>query len=224
VSIGRGWPAVALKQPRRRKDNMEHVSEKIAQEIASLLDVPCADIELAQYGDVKGTISRDVCQAGEALVHGNEIIAGRVTGYRRDGECRTSDHTIELILQAIKEVCAGHCLEDVRQFAGYVVLDALIGNTDRHHENWALPRRDESGTSSYRLAPSFDHASSLGREMFDERRNLLLQENRIEKYLLRGRGGIYLTGLSNTPVSPLKLVESLSAKMSSDLQPAVRQK
>ena len=26
----------------------------------------------------------------------------------------------------------------VEVFAGYLLLDALIGNTDRHHENWAV--------------------------------------------------------------------------------------
>ena len=47
-------------------------------------------------------------------------------------------------------------------FAGYLVLDAVIGNTDRHHENWGLLlRRTETGWKG-QVAPSFDHASSLG--------------------------------------------------------------
>lgn len=36
-------------------------------------------------------------------------------------------------------------------------LDALIGNTDRHQENWGVI---EAGRR--RLSPTFDHASSLG--------------------------------------------------------------
>lgn len=41
-------------------------------------------------------------------------------------------------------------------FAGLLVFDALVGNTDRHHENWAIV--EDTGL----LAPSFDHGASLG--------------------------------------------------------------
>ncbi len=68
------------------------------------------------------------------------------------------------------------------QLASYLVLDALIGNTDRHHENWGflgqvLVNIDEVSEAArlvkqggYDIAPSFDHASSLGRELPDEKR------------------------------------------------------
>ena len=51
-------------------------------------------------------------------------------------------------------------------FVGYLVLDALIGNTDRHEENWAVIV-SESGRY---LAPTFDHASSLGFLLSDPQR------------------------------------------------------
>jgi len=47
------------------------------------------------------------------------------------------------------------------------MLDTLVGNTDRHHENWgivALPDR------TVHLAPTFDHASSLGCHLLDDQR------------------------------------------------------
>ena len=61
-------------------------------------------------------------------------------------------------------------LEDIETaidtFIGYLLLDAWIGNSDRHHENWAFI--DLEGKSY--LAPTYDHASSLGRNEPDERR------------------------------------------------------
>ena len=45
-------------------------------------------------------------------------------------------------------------------FAGYLVLDALVSNTDRHPGNWALLERDQNGTRF--LAASYDHGSALG--------------------------------------------------------------
>jgi hypothetical protein len=62
-------------------------------------------------------------------------------------------------------------------FAGYLMLDALVGNTDRHHENWAvvlsMPRSMEDAAANGRrveLAPTFDHASCLGFNLRDEER------------------------------------------------------
>ena len=108
------------------------------------------------------------------------------------------------------EVCKGRCEEDLQQFAGYLVLDALIGNTDRHHENWALLRRESKEGVTYRLAPSFDHASSLGREMRDGRRIAVLDENKLDAYIQRGPGAIYLAELSDQAISPMDLAHRLA--------------
>jgi hypothetical protein len=52
-------------------------------------------------------------------------------------------------------------------FVGYLMLDAWIGNTDRHHENWGLVVHAQ-GTH---LAPSYDHAASLGAHETEENRH-----------------------------------------------------
>jgi hypothetical protein len=207
-----------FKQPRQQEENIEHLAEKITHEMAALIQLPCARVELAEFGDVRGSISLDVRSVGDVLVHGNEIIAGRVLGYDLHKRRHTSDHTFERIRQAILEVCGGHCKEDLGQFAGYLVFDALIGNTDRHHENWALLKR-EAGPTDHRLAPSFDHASSLGREMRDERRVFLLKEKRIQDYLRKGWGAIYLEALGKSAVSPLELVNRLAVQMPDFFRP-----
>jgi len=219
VADGGRW---LFKQPRQELEKIEHLAEKVAQEVAALIGVPCARIELAESKGIRGSISRDVQAPGEVLVHGNEIIAGRVMGYDRTKRRKTTDHTFERIQQAIMEVCKGTCDEDMRQFAGYLVLDALIGNTDRHHENWALLRRESKEGVSYRLAPSFDHASSLGREMRDDKRLLLLRENRLDKYIQNGKGAVYLTALGEKAISPMDLVRLLVVSLPEPFRPWLR--
>ena len=56
------------------------------------------------------------------------------------------------------------------------------------------------------MAPSFDHASSLGRELRDERRDRLLAENRVGDYAKKGRGAIYWSEDDQRGLSPLELV------------------
>ena len=108
-----------------------------------------------------------------------------------------------------------------RQFAGYIVLDALIGNTDRHHENWGLlVERTKSGVRGF-LAPTFDHASSLGRELRDEKREARLREGTIGRYSERGRGGIFWGAEGRHGPSPLELVRQAVRKYPKLFRPAI---
>ena len=72
-------------------------------------------------------------------------------------------------------------------FAGYLLLDALIGNTDRHHQNWGLLR---GRGPALRLAPTFDHASSLGFLLNDAQRVRYLSQSggqSVDAYAARAR-------------------------------------
>ncbi len=107
------------------------------------------------------------------------------------------------------------------RFGSYLVFDAVIGNTDRHHENWGLVRRRVEGGWVGYLAPSFDHASSLGRELQDDRREQLLTNDRIGEYSERGRGGIYWSESDVQAPSPLELANLAFREFPSLLQPTL---
>ena len=51
-------------------------------------------------------------------------------------------------------------------FAGFLVFDAWIANTDRHAENWAVLTCKRNGRRT--LAASFDHGSALASGSQDE--------------------------------------------------------
>ena len=135
-------------------------AERIASGVADCLRLPAARTELVvrrfDTDDRLGVISRSVVEEHEELVLGNQLLAQPVSRHQREG------YTIGAVREALEDVDAapgasdGFSAWDV--FAGYLLLDALIGNTDRHEQNWAVI----VGGESLRLAPSFDHASSLG--------------------------------------------------------------
>ncbi|WP_028280018.1 hypothetical protein [Arthrobacter sp. H5] len=61
---------------------------------------------------------------------------------------------------------AEHSLSALDWFVVYLFFDALIGNVDRRSSNWALEFDwSDPKDPCVRLAPSFDHASSLGVSM-----------------------------------------------------------
>jgi len=96
-------------------------------------------------------------------------------------------------------------------FVGYLMLDALIGNTDRHHENWGAVLSVEGRVH---LAPTFDHASSLGREQTDERRKERLstrdQRITVAAYADRARSAFYGPGRDAKVMTSKEVIEVLN--------------
>ncbi len=65
-------------------------------------------------------------------------------------------------------------------------FDALIGNTDRHQENWGVIWNESDGTA--KLSPYFDNGTSLGHELFHNRlMTYMSDQNALEDYIKRGR-------------------------------------
>ncbi|MYC29601.1 MAG: hypothetical protein F4X65_05860 [Chloroflexi bacterium] len=195
-----------FKYPRR--DSGEHWAEKIAAEIAQLLTIPHGHVELAVCEGIRGTTTESFVSSRETLMHGNELLGLLVDNYNPGQRRRPTQHnldTIFLVLQLTCEQLSPDLIDTTKaQFASYLILDALIGNTDRHHENWGV-LLDESQENSLKLAPSFDHASSLGRELSDERRRRHLAEQTIGNYAARARGGIFESEDDNRRPGPLEL-------------------
>jgi hypothetical protein len=123
-----------------RENTGEDWAEKVASEVAQLIDVSAARTELAEYAGRRGCLSLSFVGDDESLVHGNEILAGQIVGYERQKRLRQSDHTFDNIVAAVQKLVdnAPWYPEVLRDLAHYLVFDALICNTDRHHE---LPRR-----------------------------------------------------------------------------------
>jgi hypothetical protein len=204
----------------------EDWSEKVAAEIAHVLGIDAAAVELADYEGRRGCISLSFIdrEVGEALVHGNEVLALRVTGYDKARRFGQSDHTLENIRDAIRSLFASPQADQVLTgMAGYLVLDALIGNTDRHHENWGLRLRFHGGVHEMGLAPSFDHASSLGRELLDPRREELLTTDGVARYLRKARGGIFREPGKRYGENPLRLVELAARAYPEHFRPSIEQ-
>ncbi len=190
----------------------QHWSEKIAAEIADALDILHARVELAVFQDVRGSTTESFAREGRELFHGNQILAGYMLGYDTTRKFRQSDHTLSNIFSALDRVFKQPDMARVakERMAEYLVLDALVGNTDRHHENWGILRKRTPNGWSGMVAPSFDHASSLGRELMDEgpgrSRQRFLSERRVGGYSEKAPGAIYWEVTDRRGLSPLELV------------------
>lgn len=190
----------------------QHWAEKIAVEVADALDIFHARVELAVFQGARGSATESFARDGRELYHGNQVLAGQLLDYDPGKRFRQSDHTLVNVFAALDQVfqTADAARGAKARLADYLVLDALIGNTDRHHENWGILRKRTTGGWLEMVAPTFDHASSLGRELLDDgtgkSRQRVLDEGRLPRYAEKAPGAIYWQSADRRGVSPLELV------------------
>lgn len=178
----------------------EDWAEKAVERLAALIGVPTARVELATVdrdGRLElGVISKNLAGTGLELQGGATLLAD-VPGYRyRDSRGRPPRNRVGHSVATVRRQLAAFEVSPPRGFkpafmtafdvfGGYLLLDAWIGNQDRHEENWAV-LRDSSGALS--LAPSFDHGASLGFVLTEAQRTTLARDGRaLETYAAKGR-------------------------------------
>lgn len=166
----------------------EDWAEKVAAELCELLGLPHAVYELAEtWEENRGVVSPYFLPEGGTLFHGNEILSPIIPNYPTSETYKVTQHTIDVVLSVIEDESVNLPLgwtapsgiqTAVEVFVGYLLLDAWIGNGDRHHENWGFVRNETASTSveTLHLAPTYDHASCLGRELSDQKRQRCLLE------------------------------------------------
>lgn len=171
----------------------------MAAELCKLLELPHATYELATWTEEKngestgwdGVVTRRMDGRNERLMLGNEVLAGHVNRYpdaEGDRFYVNPKYTLDLTLNVLGDKELNIQLDPdwplpdavstvPEAFLGYLLIDAWIGNTDRHDNNWGVLERSTSEGPDRLLAPTFDHASSLGRELNDEERHERLTTN-----------------------------------------------
>lgn len=158
----------------------EDWAEKVACELAAMLGLPHVHYELAHdtAQDRPGVICESFTPKPLSLAHGNQLLLAIDPAYPSEApKYKVQAHTV----QAVRDVVAlldppmaswsGQLPKDAQTaldvFVGYIMLDAWIGNQDRHHQNWGAIFDGEFLS----LAPSYDHASSMARQLRDEERH-----------------------------------------------------
>ncbi len=154
-------------RPERHRAIGEDIVEKVASELARLLGVPAARVELAEKGAVRGVLVEDARPPGWELQHGRVLMSEAVEAYDPDDHEHRghSPLAIQSALGRFGAPPSGDLPPDLAAydvFAGYLVFDALIAHVDRHDRNWAVLVPPPGNESPDALCASFDHAASLG--------------------------------------------------------------
>ncbi|EGR0778222.1 hypothetical protein EW121_05875 [Vibrio cholerae] len=198
-----------------RENTGEHWSEKVAEQLCKKLGIPHVSYEMAQMNERMGVITNNIIPDMCRMIMGNEVLhADSPTAYPKPEEktqqfVRVKEHTVSRVLGCLDksdieppswESVQGLNAGDV--FCGYLLLDALISNQDRHHENWAIVINVQ--TQRKYLCETYDHAASLGRELLDaERQERLLTNDRnrkVETFVTKARSELFKLKTDKKPL------------------------
>ncbi|MEC5179259.1 hypothetical protein RCH07_000592 [Arthrobacter sp. CG_A4] len=153
-----------FKPNRPRRSLFENSAELAASLIAVQLRIPAAKVRLASLDGTAGCVSMNVVSSERNQLENGSVFISEFVDNFDPKDKLSRGHSLTNILRVLDHVeppigAIQSSLSASGWFAGYLLFDALIGNRDRHSENWAI-EITEAGTRH--LAPSYDHATSLG--------------------------------------------------------------
>lgn len=158
-----------------KKDTItgEYWAEKLATEIGKLIDVECARVDIGTYKGRIGSMSYNLVKSTSEnnytnLLEGIVFIEKQYPYYDKDKLEDTYSKT-KYSIQMIQNSLNG--ILEIDEFYKIVIFDILIGNSDRHHSNWAILSSKEKiyMTSekaldilfNFKICPLYDNGSSL---------------------------------------------------------------
>jgi hypothetical protein len=137
-----------------------HISEYIGSHIFELLGFLAQETYLGTYKGEQVVACKDFIVSGKQFVPFNDV--GEST---LDQDKEKYQYEYEDIMQMLRDNAK---LTDVKEtismFWEMFIVDALIGNFDRHGANWGFVKKN----NAYSLAPIFDNGSCLYPNLTDE--------------------------------------------------------
>ena len=124
----------------------------------------------------------------ELFMLGGDFMQMVREGFDRDKGTQHNLQDVELLMRLLARTKA--LSQNWRQWwVEGLLFDALIGNSDRHQDNWGLifdaVGREPPNMPPCRLAPLFDNGTSLGHERFPER-VVGWTDARLDQYINKG--------------------------------------
>ena len=113
----------------------EFWSEIIASKVGQTLGFNVLDYNIAKHKDEVGCLSMSMIKDGECLTEGISLLTGFDNTYRPSDKESYSQYTFHFIEEAISSFGLSKNIDDIIRT---IIFDALIGNSDRHQENWGF--------------------------------------------------------------------------------------
>ena len=185
-------------------------TEFIAYKIGTLLGL---DIPMAIPASLEnnfGILIKNFLERGEAGMPVNELIEAKEILINAPNI--TKPHNLESVKSLLtldgRKISSSSWYEYIKM----LIFDCLIGNNDRHDENWGLLY--DRDRKLFKLAPIYDNASCLTSGESEERVSKLLSNSEmLDKYITKGRPpNLYLSYFDEKHYNHFEIMQYLVEK------------
>lgn len=139
---------------------MNHVSEYLGSSVFNLLGLPAQETFLGTYQDEEVVACKNFIEQGEQFVPFNDV--GEST---LDQDKDRYQYEYTFVMQMLRDnQKLTRVQATISAFWEIFIIDALLGNFDRHGSNWGFIKKE----NKYSLAPVFDNGSCLFPQLTQE--------------------------------------------------------
>lgn len=152
-----------------------HISEFIGSHIFRILEFKAQETYLGYYNGEQVVACKDFNVEGKQFVPFNDV--GEST---LDQDKETYQYEYEDIMQMLRDNSKLTDVEEtISMFWDIYIVDALLGNFDRHGANWGFIKEN----NQYTMAPVFDNGSCLYPNLVneDEMTRIMMSEQEMER-------------------------------------------
>lgn len=187
-------------------------TELIAYKIGNFLGLNIPEAIPATDGEHYGILIKSFLKRGDAGMPAVELAeASDILGVVKLNQV----HNIEAIKRMLKNKVVDE--NTWTEYKKMLIFDCIIGNNDRHDENWGILYG--SAVGKLKLAPIYDNASCLTAGETEEKVNLLLNdEQKLNQYVINSRPpNLYLNYSDNKHYKHFEIIEYLIKSESSTI-------
>lgn len=185
-----------------------HLSEFLGSNIYELLGFDVQETSLGTYKNDNVVCCKNFVPKGYLFVPFNDV--GESSLEQDANIYQYSYEDIMRMLQANKKLT--DLDECITIFWDMFIVDALLGNFDRHGSNWGFLKKD----NKYKMCPIFDNGSSLYPSMIDENKMLMIMNDKEETDERIYRFPTSQIKLNNNKSSYYEVISSLMFKECND--------
>lgn len=228
-----------FKEP-KEKYPWEFWNEIIAYKVGSALGFNVLKYEVAVLEDIAGCLSKSMTENPlQELIHGQQVLLRMLPEFETK---KGSDHTFQLVEYFFNSTNEQSHQLIIHDFIEMLVFDAIIGNRDRHQQNWAIIREIKiqarvSKNFLNRLkkkdspplivinavfSPFFDNGNCLAYNIIEENLDGFLTDNdKLEKYLFGDKAVSHLRWYGES-MPHLKLLQHIAKKYPETINNAIQ--
>lgn len=195
----------------------EYWAEKLASEIGKMIDVKCADVDIGTYNGRVGSMSYNILKKqGDSFFEGIYFIQKRYPYYNKN-KLEDTYSNEKYSVQMIENSLMQDYEFNIKQIYQMIIFDILIGNSDRHHSNWALASKknieNDIKTVIWNLCPLYDNGSSLCAYEYNNDLSIFFKDKMKFEALVNSKSKSAIGWKNERPIRQFELLKKLKENM-----------